>query len=370
MGSNCIVFMRPLLVLSVAAALCPVNVGWAQPAQGAPQVPGTSAATSADDVAWQIYDRAFVKLASGDTENARVLLQQLVADFDDHPAANQAAARLRELDISTGRPAPLANGERPRKFARGELALLMTAHGVYLGSNACAMANCTSLRARVASMMLGGGLGLGGSLLATRRGITQGQAQLITSASAWGLANAWLILGDGSDTDRNGSITQFVTHGLGVAAGVGLWRVWKPTSGEVSMANSGFLWTPVLYALGSSIIDRDISLRGLVVAADLGIVAGVALGALMPGMTRGRTLVIDAGGILGFLAGGLIVVTADANSAAGTSTPLLLGTVGGLLAAGYATRDWNLPNVGGNTRMTVMPVGREGWGLGLTGIWH
>jgi hypothetical protein len=328
------------------------------------------------DPAWQLYDQAFERLVAKDTEGAGALLQRLRDQFPGHPAATQATLRL--ADVAAATPALADQGaetpQTPRRestssSARAELALTMTINGVYMGYQACKLLGCQdeygdSGRGMAASLMIGGGAGLGLSLFLTQGGITQGQAQLLDSSITWGSWNS-LLLYDVIEGNRTGAAVGLAFQLGGLGAGLLLDRVWKPTSGEVAVANTAGLWTTVLTAMAFGMADETPDLTTLVIAGDLGLVLGGVLGTHLPGISRGRTLLIDTGGILGMLAGGLIAVAGDANSAREAFVPLFAGTAVGLAIASFATRRWDVPATP-PARVSIMPMGREGWGAALS----
>jgi hypothetical protein len=80
----------------------------------------------------------------------------------------------------------------------------------------------------------------------------------------------------------------------------------------------------------------------VVVAADLGIALGAVVAARHPEVSRGRTLVIDAGGLVGGLVGGGTAVLIDEEIGdRGMATALSLGAAAGLGLAAYLSRHWD-----------------------------
>jgi hypothetical protein len=79
-------------------------------------------------------------------------------------------------------------------------------------------------------------------------------------------------------------------------------------------------------------------------------------------MSRGRTLLLDVGGILGTMAGGLVALMFD--DAPGAGVGLTLGTSAGLALAFVATTGWDKPPPV-NIAPTVIqgPDRRAGYGL-------
>jgi hypothetical protein len=324
----------------------------AQPAPEPPP-PAEPVPPSPSDPAWQVYDEAFALAARGDRAAAHHRLAELAARWPGHPAAMQATSLVGELA-----PRPLSPHS---KVARGELAFWSTVGGVFIAANVCVIAECSTDRetAAVYTISVGGSLAL--ALVASRNGVEQGEAQLYNSAQTWGSWNGLAINNDfASETDQ--AATALAAQGAGLIAGIGLWQAWRPTQGDVALTNTFFLWSTVLSLWGHLAADSDVTLRRTVIAGDIGIVAG-ALVSTQVKMSRGRTLLIDIGGVLGILAGGLVAINTDSEQGVGTS--LLLGTGLGLGIAALATDDWDVPD----TKVTVSPTrltdprGQSVWGV-------
>ncbi len=348
--------------------------------QPAPPAPSNSekepaASGSAEDQAWQLYDRAFEKLLAGDATSARRGLVDITERFPEHPAAVQAAARIAEIDAAgsaSQSDEQLAQEdedrgvERPRLQARAELGLNMTINGVFLALNISQMVGGDSERASTAAAMIGGGAGLAISLYSSRRGITAGHAQLLNSAITWGSWNN-LLANEGffADTERDAAFSVgFQVAGL--ATGMMLWPMWRPTSGDVAMANTGGVWSSILFTLLTVAATDDApEVESLVLAGDLGILMGGLLSSRLP-MSRGRTLLIDTGGVLGFVAGGLAALAADPDEDGGASAWLFAGTTAGLVTAFLATRNWDPPDFGKEVNIAMTPMGKRGWGATLS----
>jgi hypothetical protein len=336
---------------SAPAAPAPV----APPAPIAPAGPtGSAAPVAPTDPAWDAYDDAFARAVRGDRLGAHAILLGLSARWPGHPAADRASALAERL---TAEPHSAGN-----RIARGELVFWSTVGGAFAASNVCTITGCTSDRetAAVYTISVGGALGL--SLLASRNGVEQGEAQLYNSAQTWGSWNGLAINDRFAETSGQAAIA-LASQGLGLAAGIGLWRIWRPTQGDVALTNSFFLWSTVLTLWGHLAADQTPTLGTVAVVSDVGIVLGAALSTQIK-MSRGRTLLIDAGGVLGILAGGLVA----AGSNGGDSTvgiALLAGTATGLGIAAAATHDWDGPttNVAIAPSQITTPAGHRVWGV-------
>lgn len=294
----------------------------------------------ADD-AWSAYDEAFVTLAGGNRDRARSQLEAIETTWPDHPAAVRARARLDELGP---RPAPPAHSNQ----ARAELVLGMTVTGVFAGIEACVDV-CDEVRSDAAAVMLGGGGALAATMLASRGGIEPGEAQLYNSATTWGRWNA-LGINDGFSGTSREAWTSIGAQAAGLAIGLGLWQLWRPTAGDVALTNSGLLWGTVLTMFGYLAADREPTMKAAVIAGDVGLLAAAALSAEVK-MSRGRTLLIDTGGVIGTLVGGLFAVGQDGSDRT-AGAALMIGTALGLGLATLLTNDWDASpdRVSGNAR--------------------
>ncbi len=282
------------------------------------------------DPAWSEYDGAFRDAAAGNLERARTRLADLSSRWPGHPAERRAAALVERL----GEP------RRPSSaLARGEFVFWSTLGGVALAANLCVAIDCSSDRATAGVYTLTVGSALAASALASRGGIQQGQAQLYNSAQTWGAWNAFLINGDFPEDGEQAGVAIALQVG-GLAAGVGLWPVWRPTQGDVALANTFLVWGSVMTLFGHLAADEDPSLRTVVIAGDISLLAG-ALASQALEVSRGRTFLIDVGGLLGVLAGALVATGADDDRGAGIS--LMLGTAAGLAVGFVTSRGWDRP---------------------------
>lgn len=352
-------------MVSLAAVLATVSTARAdEPAPApAPAPPAVVAEPGLDDPAWNEYDDAYVKLGKGDADSARAGLLQLTTRWPAHPAAAQAALRIAELDARV-KAREAAGVRSARRVARGEVVFWSTLGSVLVARDLC-VENCSSDRESAAVYSLTVGATLGASLYLTRDGLEPGQAQLYNSSQTWGSWNA-LAINDGFAEDEAQAAIAIGSQYAGLAAGLGLWRTWHPTAGDVAMANTGLVWGTVLTLWAHVAADEEPELRTVVLLGDLSLVAGALIGHEVP-MSRGRTLLIDLGGVLGTLAGGLVAIGTDDENTAGTV--LFITTAAGLGIAGLASRSWDV-KVPTTARLTPARIGTPGvgtaWGAALT----
>jgi hypothetical protein len=306
------------------------------------------------DPAWIAYDSAFRDAAAGDIARAKARLAELVEKWPGHPA------RARALKL-TERLGARRSGEPTNDVARGEFVFWSTFGGISLAANLCVAVDCGTDRDYAAAYTFGIGGALAASILATRRGIRQGEAQLYNSAQTWGAWNAFAINKGFPESDTEASAAIAMQLG-GLAAGVGLWQSWRPTQGDVALTNTFLLWGTIMTLWGHLIANEEPELQTVVIAGDLSILAG-ALVSQQVKMSRGRTLLIDVGGILGSLTGGLVAIGANDETAAGII--LMLGTGAGLAIAAAGTASWDAkpPPVAVTPAVLEGPSRSKGYGL-------
>lgn len=337
-------------------------------------------APPADAAAWALYDRAFSQVvAQQDTDALGTLLELR----GRHPGTAAAALGL-ELERFVGSrqagvvakpdatlrdafarlatpgtltppvapappPAPrpltleqLVRDEEASRLARAELILFQTASGIALGLNVVEMLDLQSTRgkAEVVAVALGAAAGAYASYRFTDGGITPGHALAINSGTAWGFVTGVQLLNLTMTNDPVASGLVLAAGQLGGAAlGHFAWKLLPTGAGDVSLANSGGIWSAVIVALLP--IDRtdkkdEYAILG---AGAAGLVGGALLSRYMP-MTRSRVLLLDVGGIAGGLAG--LAVVALRNLPEEQDMAIIAGgVVAGLAASGILTRNWD-----------------------------
>lgn len=368
---------RLSLFATLAALLCALATPALAQAQEPPAPPvqrGEAAETPATLLA-RAKERAFL----GETRDAVRLLREVVARYPSSPEGQEAAQMLRRIEeIKREREARKAgvSGEEAREAsARAELVIAQTIHGIALGGELCGVLSCDDGRLIVGSLLLGGGLGLGLSLGLTREGIQPGFSSAMNSGTIWGLWHGVALLNivdPRKDEAFFGILMAGQLGGLGVGALT--YTALQPRAGSVALANSGALWGNVLsfalHGMNSFKASDEAIWASQLIATDLGLLAGGFLSTKYP-VSRGRALVIDAGGVMGFLVGiGLpvLILNEPPDSEVAWFGSALAGTVVGLASAAYFSRGWD---AGGSADATtphlmIVPT-KDGASLGIMG---
>lgn len=324
------------------------------------------------------YAAGFDALVRGQDAQALELLERVMAVCPQHPYAPELA-RLARTRLEPGArlaqdvlarpgviPSEAVSKETPSQGARASLTVVQTMHGVTQGILLCSIANCDDTRAYVALSLLGGGAGAAISLLTTRGGLTPGQAAAINSGTVWGFGFGLASLGS-FDLDGDKSTGVVMAGALGLT-GVGILvaEFARPTAGQVSLTNSGGLWAGVVAGLLMATQRGETQDFFRIEQGVVG--AGLLTFAVMSrnlDISRGRVLLIDAGGILGGLLGLsalFLAVNTDNEDALLVGTAV--GVVAGLGTATFLTRDFDAPDDTPAVSVVPAAMGRHG-GMGL-----
>ena len=352
------------------------------PEQAVPSPPEAMSASDArDDAAWSLYHRAFAAASKGDWALVRQLSATLADQHPDHPATARTSTILsmRDRHASAGDAGDADTGTRvwpepPSIGAKSELAILQTLSGIAIGIELCIVVECDSGEAFIGLPLALGSLALGG-VLGVLGDISPGQRAAINTGTLWATYNAAMInaiAGTSSGTAIAGSLATAQIGGA--VGGELLWRNLRLTEGQVALGMSGGFWASVMTALFIQSLDGDVdsdgSLTAILVAGDLGLVGGGFLARRFPDMSRGRTLVIDAGGLVGGLSGTGIayLIGGDSTTAERVALATLVGASIGLSAATYFTRRWDEGKGVKSTQpqLTLLPTPGGGLSAGLS----
>jgi hypothetical protein len=326
-------------------------VALAQAEAPAPARAEPAEARDADPVAR--YDAAMSLLLDGKLEEAARAFDAIGGDPAAGPLADRArtlaevsralAARGRFVLAEPGTPAP-AERRRQDRRGRAELAFFGTLYGIWTGVATGLLADSEDGRVYLALTLAGGAGGLTLALLPTRHAhMPEGRAQAIESAALWGSFNGGLVAAL-ADAETKPTVAATLGTGLvSLGTAVALTRERSPSSGDVALTNSGGIWGLVTGGLTLALLDdaSDSTIQGVLLGgADAGLLA-MALVARRVDMSRGRSLLIDAGGLLGTLGGISIPAFADSENAPLIGAAGLAGMVAGLSLATYLSRDWD-----------------------------
>ncbi|MBN8229527.1 hypothetical protein JYK02_18625 [Corallococcus macrosporus] len=320
------------------------------------------------------YAAGFDALVRGEDARALESLERVLLVCPRHPYAPELA-RLARTRLEPGarlaqdtlaRPVE-SSVEVPSKGARASLTIVQTLHGITQGILLCEISNCQDTRAYVAVSLLGGGAGAALSLLATRSGLTQGQAAAINSGTVWGFGYGLASIGS-LDLDGDASTGAVMAGALGFTGlGILVAELARPTAGQVSLANSGGLWSGVV--AGLILGTQDNGDTRAFFGIEQGVVgAGLITFALVSrnlDISRGRVLLIDAGGLLGGLVGlSALFLAFDDDHGDALLVGTAVGVVAGLGTATVLTRDFDGPDDAPAVSVVPATMGRHG-GMGL-----
>lgn len=280
---------------------------------------------------------------------------------------SQPAASL----VPTARPKGLlGRGESATGWSRAEFVAGQFLHGGGYGLMLCGAFGCTT-DATTLDFLLFGTVGGTLAFLLTPDGISTGPALAINSGFFWGLANGGLLLGSQRAFSQLVIVATLGTFDIaGTAAGILVAREWRPTAGQVSMANSGAFWAAVVGAgVGLGLYGRAIPSQALLtelVVTDAGLV-GLGLLSTVVQVSRGRMLLIDVGGLLGTLFGAaLSIVIKQGVDLSALGWCGAGGALAGLGLATWWTRDQVVPNAPAVTLAPMVGGGRAGAMLAMS----
>lgn len=326
------------------------------------------------------FDAARERLLSGELETAAVELEAIAADPGAAAYAERAAtlARIARELAARGRFVPFApargGAAAPDRSGRAEQVLFSTVYGVYAAGATMAMTELENERLIGALLLLGGGTGLGASLWLTRDGpISSGRANAIDSAAVWAGYNGTILGVIGDANFRSAAGISLASSAAGLAATALLTRTASPRVGTVASANSGGIYGLAAGAFIASMYPGEGSVKPvlatILVSADAGLLLGGWLGERHR-VSRERALLVDAGAVVGTLAGLAVfgIVQPDAKEASGALGLAGLGV--GIGTAIWLTRDWDdggRPERSSSLQLGpwVAPTrdGRVAWGL-------
>lgn len=255
-------------------------------------------------------------------------------------------------DSGMGRVAP------PADDGVIDLAISETLQGIAVAYLACMSFDIQDWRIIGPTLLMGGGTGLAGALLADYYlPIGMADAELVAGGGWWGILEGVLL----AKTLGAGDITglapwSLLGWSLGLGTGITLAATLDLTTGDVALANSATAWGTFAGAvIAGTILGRDIfttetdydyaiPFGGL----NAGLVSGIVT-SLFVDVSRGRMALIDLSGVLGVLLGAslgtpLIFESPDEDNKRWYSAIMLVSagaglTLGSLLTAGLDDDD-------------------------------
>ncbi|NVJ27902.1 hypothetical protein HUW62_42530 [Myxococcus sp. AM011] len=320
------------------------------------------------------YNEGFDALIRGNDSEAAEAFAEVLSVCPQHAYASELG-RLTRARLKPGaklaQAAVYENTERRSGGAVASLTVVQTLHGATQGILLCAIAECRDQN-YVAASMLGAGAGVTSALLLSQGGITSGQAAVINSGTVWGFWFGTASM-QAFDLEGDDALGAVVVGGAGfTGVGVLLANLVNPTAGQVSMANSGGLWAGVVTALFLATSESDDTksfFAAELAATSAGIIGLAVLSRSVP-VSRGRMLLIDAGGIVGGLLGASTMYTFTGGDNGANGDAILIsagvGALGGLALTAYLTRNFDAPRVP-QVMLTPTLMGKEGAGMALAG---
>ena len=376
------IVLAAALLVAVADAPRPVAP------DGAPT--GAASRTGASPVRAR-FEAARAALLAGDLGRAATAFEAVALDPEAGASLAEAARVLAEASRELGRRGdfvlrpPLAPGpgQVPRldRSGRGDLAWFTTFYGIATANGLGALWEIEDGKTYLALTIAGAGAGLIGALVGTRAvSMSEGRAATIEGATTWSTANAAALC---AIADRDGRSTLGATLGagaVGLVVSAALTSSRAPSAGDMSIVNSAGAWGLVAGALSLTFAGDDVSPQ----RAGWTLLAGTDLGLLVGGLTasrvevsRGRMLVIDAGGILGALVGVAIPVFAEAHDPQAYGLAALAGITVGLGTARHLTASWDdeaprplaasSPRAGPRAGPALLPLAGGGTAAGIAG---
>jgi len=346
------------------------------------------APTAAVSPARARFDAARAALLRGDLGGAGSGFEAVALDPSAETALAEAARVLAEATRELARrgdfvlrPAlpGVQPGHVPRldRSGRGDLAWFTTFYGIGVADGLGALSDLRDGKAYLALTIAGASVGLVGALLGTRDvPMSEGRAAAIQGATTWSSLNAAALCAISNVDGRPTLATTLGAGVLGLALSTSLTSSRAPSAGDMSIVNSAGAWGLVAGALSLTFAGEDVSPQRLgwtlLVGTDLGLLAG-GLTASRVDISRGRMLVVDAGGVLGALVGVAIPVFANARNPDAYGTATLVGIAVGLGTATHLTRTWDddaprpLAAMGPRAAPALLPVAGGGTAAGIAG---
>lgn len=292
------------------------------------------------------FDAARDLLRRGDFKKAGSEFAALSTDPTAGAPLQESARILSEEARELARRGRTGARDFSDASGRGEFVYFMSGFTTYEVLGIAGLAHVDDGKAYLALTIGGLGTGLAVGILGTRSGtMSSGRAATIDSSWLWSSINAATIAGIAGTNFDDGFGATLATGALAVGTSWALTGRGTPSVGDVTVVNSGGLWGFAFASLGMLTFLDDVpsgktTAWTMLIGADTGLLLG-ALAANRMEMSRGRMLIIDAGGLLGGLVGVAFPVFSDSTSRRYYGAATLGGIAAGLATAAYFSRHWD-----------------------------
>jgi hypothetical protein len=282
------------------------------------------------------YEAAVDLADSGDIHAAIRRLEWIIVGEDASEWTARAAAKLAELEQLRDAPKPMSG------TTRAGLVTFGTAFTTWLAVGSLIVAD-TEDPSAIGIALIGGPLvGLSYAVRATRDSpLSDGQASLVNLGGVWGI---WQGTGSAVVAGLSGRATVLASMAGGLA-GLGGARLivseHAVTAGDASLITAAGTWGTWLTLCGAMASDLD-DTDAVVIASMLGgdaALLGAAVAAPSVTMSRSRVRLINAAGLVGTLYGWGATVLGEIDSDRGQWGAVGVGSVAGLAAGAYLTRN-------------------------------
>ncbi len=327
---------------------------------------------SGADSARVLLEAARVLQAKGEAQLASQVLRLLRLRWPDSPAAQEAGTRL------AAAPAGPLSG-----FARTGFVTYHTMLGAWLGVAIPGALGVDGPEPYGVGLLVGAPAGfIGSRAFARKHAITEGQANLITFASEFGMWQAvgWraqLDIGDnevcydGFCFEDSSDRAPFTASIIGAAVGIGVGlAAARPSvsAGTAALISQGGYWGTWFGLATGVVADFDNGEHGALGAALVGGDLGVLLAIPLSRSWRpssSRVNLISAGGLAGGLAGLGVSLLFNVSEGKTVTGIVLGGNVLGMVAAGTLTRDRTEEgaSIGAPSRALLTIRDGVSWGL-------
>ncbi|MFT4979258.1 MAG: hypothetical protein ACI8S6_005168 [Myxococcota bacterium] len=300
--------------------------------------PGVESAPSSEESTAEaearlLLDLAQRRISSGQTEMARELLEELLANYGDTSVAASARTAL----------APLVDAAEASTATEGRVQLAISQ--TIMGGLTTGLVIPTFLErpwsedptTHIVSALAGMGAGIGGSYLYTRNNpITRGEAWTFALGESLGLYHG-IFLVSNSDMTSGAAMggTLLLSEVAGGVAGAVIASRRSPSMQDVSLVTSAAGWGALNSGILLAMFEPDSAFPVQVAITDAGVVTGILL-ARAYDLSPRRLSLINSAGVAGVGVGLLIGLAMEDEDA--TLTAMLLGEAAGLTLGTLSTK--------------------------------